>query len=1067
MSKGPEDELASSPNPSNQNLIDTKNVKVGPIALFARHPTAANLIMFLMIIAGVWGILKMNSQFLPSFGIDIVTVTIEWPGANSEDVDSNIVQLVEPEVRFIDEVKRVRSTSYEGRASIVIEFEAAANMQAALSSVESAISRLTTLPEDSKKPEVKRIVRYETITRLILSGNIPEAALKAHAKRIRNELLSRGIDKVDLFGSRDEEIWVEAREQTLRRLDLTLADIAERINATSVDLPSGNIGHGLRQVRSLGLLTDARSLGGVEVKALGDGRKIYLRDIAEVKEEYDDGGAVALRNKQPAIELHILRTLNSDALLLAQKVTDYFDDVKATLPTNLILERYDSATNLLTERINLLVRNGLSGLVLVALILFMFLNAPVALWVLVGIPVSFMATLGVMLATGQSINMISLFGLVMALGIVVDDAIVVGEHAEFRRRTGLEPFAAAVAGARRMSAPVVCASLTTMCAFLPLILITGIIGQVIAAIPLVIVSVLMASLIECFYVLPGHLTHGMNMRFVNIGLYTRFRASFDRNFNSFREGFFRRLVSLSVSWRYATLAIVLALVLFAAGLVAGGRVGFSFFPTPEADKIIVSVKMVSGTSRSQTIAMLHEVERAAYAIAEKSLGPDNDLIQMSTAKVGVVTSTNFNTPPSSATDDTTGSLIVELLTADKRSVRAPDFIEAWRGEVKPLAGLKTVTIQEARGGPPGRDIDIRLMASNIGVLKTAAAEVINLLRRYPGVTDIDDDIPYGKRETILKVTQRGRSLGFNTENVGRQVRNAIEGRVAKRFARSDEEVAVLVRYPRTDINSAVLNSLYLRTPSGQEVPLIEVVSKREKFGFAQVKREDGKRQIAITAEINTNITSVGKVISAVKRDGIWDIARRYGLEVDFAGRVKEEQETFADMRLGFFIGLCGIYVVLAWAFASYSRPFAIMAIIPMGFIGAAIGHWLLGYNLTILSLIGLIGLSGIIINGSIILATTVDERLKSESITDAIVNASCDRFRPIILTSATTVGGLLPLLFEKSLQAQFLIPMAITIVFGLGIATFLILFVVPALIAVVEDLARVFRTLLVSRPFQP
>jgi len=1039
--------------------VGLTDVKTGPISSFARHPTAANMIMLLMIVAGVWGILKMNAQFLPSFGIDIVTVTIDWPGANPEDIDSNIIQLVEPEVRFLDSVKRVRSTSYEGSASVVIEFEAGVDMQSALSSVESAVSRITTLPIDARKPNVKRIVRYETITRLLLSGQMPEAALKAHAKHLRDGLLSRGIDKVNLFGSRDEEIWVEAKEQTLRRLDLTLADISERIGVTSIDLPSGNIGQGLRQVRSLGLLTDANSLGGVEIKALDDGRKIYLRDIAEVREAFDDKGAIALRNNEVAIELHLMRALDSDALVLAREVTKFLNEVEDSLPRNLKIERYDSATNLLDERISLLVRNGVTGLILVSLILFLFLDASVALWVLLGIPICFMATFGVMLATGQSINMISLFGLIMGLGIVVDDAIVVGEHAEYRRRTGLTPFAAAVAGARRMAAPVVSASLTTMCAFLPLILIGGMIGQVIAAIPLVIVAILIASLMECFYVLPGHLTHGMNMASIKFGQYTRFREGFDRRFGNFRDGSFRRLVTLSIRWRYATLAIVLALLMFAAGLLAGGRVGFNFFPTPESDKIVVNVKMVSGTPRRQTITMLREVERAAYAAANKRLGYDNKLIKMSTTKVGVQVSGNFNAPSPGAIDDAVGGLIVELLTADKRSIRAPDFIEAWRDEVNPLPGLNILTIKEVRGGPPGRDVDIRLKGSDVGALKSAASEVMNLLRRFPGVSDIEDNIAYGKRETILEVTKRGRSLGFTTESVGRQVRNAIEGRVAKRFPRGDEEVAVRVRYPRSEITSAVLESLYLRAPNGQEIPLVQVVSKDEKFGFAQVKREDGSRQIAITAEIDANITSVGKVVSAVKRDGISDIAKRYGLEFYFAGKVEEQEETFADMRLGFFIGLCGIYIVLAWVFASYTRPIAVMAVIPMGFIGAAIGHWLLGYNLTILSLIGLIGLSGIVINGSIILATTVDERIKTEPLTDAIVGASCDRFRPILLTSVTTVGGLLPLLFERSMQAQFLIPMAITIVFGLGVATLLILFVVPALIAAVEDLAQVLRFL--------
>jgi multidrug efflux pump subunit AcrB len=403
---------------------DSKNEQTataasGPIALFARHPTAANLIMVLMIIIGIWGIMKMNSQFLPSFGIDVVTVKIDWPGANSEDIDQNIVQRVEPEVRFIDSVKRVRANSTEGMASIFIEFEAGSDMQAALSNVEAAVSRITTLPIDTLKPNIKRLVRYETITKLIVSGQVSETALKAYAKDFRDNLLARGIDRIQLFGSRDQEIWIEAPEKTLRRLDLTLGDISKKIGETSVDLPSGNVGKGLRQVRSLGLLTNADSLRRMEIKSLDDGRKIYLSDIAEVTEGFKDSDAVALRRNIPAVELHLMRALDSDALILASKVDEFLLDINKKLPANLTVERFDSATDLLDERINLLIHNATGGLFIVALILFIFLRASVALWVLLGIPICFMATLGVMFAMGQSINMISLFGLIMALGIVV------------------------------------------------------------------------------------------------------------------------------------------------------------------------------------------------------------------------------------------------------------------------------------------------------------------------------------------------------------------------------------------------------------------------------------------------------------------------------------------------------------------------------------------------------------------------------------------------------------------------------------------------------------------------
>ena len=1044
---------ADEPASSSSNDFDMS----GYIAFLAQHRTAANLIMIILIICGVWGIIKMNSQFLPTFGIDVVSVVVEWPGANAENVDENIVQVIEPEVRFLDAVKRVRSTSYDGVARVFVEFETDSNMQKALSDIESAVTRLSTLPENSKKPEVQRIVRYDTIARVVLSGNIPEASLKIFAKKIRDDLLSRGVDKVTLFGSRNEEFLVEVRETDLRRLDYTLAQVANKIGVASLDLPSGDIGDGFRQVQSEGLVKNTRDLGKVEIMSAFDGNKIFLSDIADIRESFHENAATGLRNGFPAIELHLQRALNSDALELADTVKNYLDEITGAFPQNLEIEQYDFATDLLDERINLLVKNGLSGLIVVGLILFLFLNASVAIWVLIGIPISFLAALGVMYAMGQTINMISLFGLIMALGIVVDDAIVVGEHAESRRRMGLDPLYASIVGARRMASPVICASLTTICAFLPLMLISGIIGQIISAIPLVIIAVLVASLIECFYVLPGHLYHGMANARSYSSVYDKFRSGFEKRFDKFRTVTFKNIVSLSIHWRYMTITITITLLILSIGLLVGGRVNFNFFPTPEADKIFANVKMVAGTSRMQTVKMLNELERAAYSVVKTTNSLDEKLIQMTSIKIGSSVLSGSSSPSStSVSNDSIGGLTLELLTADKRSIRAPHFIKLWRQNINVLPGLKTLTIQQARGGPPGRDVDIRLLGTEIGLLKVAASQIMELLKRYPGVSDVEDNIPFGKSEIGLSVTPKGKSLGFTTKNVGSQVRNALEGIIASRFSKSDEEVVVRVRYPSKEMTASILNTLHLRTPNGGEVPLRDAVELSEKVGFSQVKREDGKRQISITADLNTQITSTSKIIAALQRDKINDIVADFGLELIFAGKAEERNETFADMRFGFIIGMFGIYIVLAWVFSSYSRPLVIMAMIPMGFIGAVIGHWVLGYNLTILSLIGLIGLSGIVINGSIILVTTVEERLKSQSFLNSIISASCDRLRPIILTSATTIGGLLPLIFEKSLQAQFLIPMAITIIFGLGVASVLVLFVVPALLTIIEDF-RVFR----------
>ncbi|MFP6741881.1 MAG: efflux RND transporter permease subunit, partial [Alphaproteobacteria bacterium] len=898
---------------------------------------------------------------------------------------------------------------------------------------------------------IRRLVRYDNITRLLVSGPYGEAALKVQAKTIREDLLAAGIDKDDLIGVRDEEIWIEIEPATLRRLDLTLGDIAARIAETSQDMPSGDTSGGAeRQIRSIGLMKSAAALGDVEIRALANGEKVYLRDIATLSERFDDGGVTVRQGGQAAIEIHVQRALKADALTLADTVDEYLVDLGARLPDNLSVIQYDVAADLIRGRLNLLLYNGAGGLVLVIVILFVFLNMRVAFWVAVGIPVSLLATMVAMLATGQSINMVSMFGLIMALGIIVDDAIVVGEHAEARFRAGMSPLDAAEAGAKRMAAPVLCASLTTIAAFVPLLVISDIIGEIIAAIPFVVIAVIIASLVESFLILPGHLRGALGQAGDTP---SRPRQWFNGHFDSFRDGTFRRFIVVSLRWRYVTVATALAAFILCIGLVVGGRVGFVFFPSPEVDWVYANVEMVAGTPRGDTEAMIDELERSLKATEATLTGGESALVNLSVGKIG----TSVGRGAVGIPGDHMGGLIVELVPTDERHVASPDFIAAWRAAVIALPGLKTLTIVAARGGPPGREIDVRLSGTDAASLKAAASEVKGLLARYPGVSDIEDDLPYGKQETILEVNTRGRAMGFNTQIVGRQVRNAFEGAIAKRFPRGDEEVLVRVRYPRSAVGTAALDSLYLRGPTGAEVPLGDVVDRRDSRGFARIKRENGSRQVSVTAEIDKQVTSNDEILNALERDGLADIARRHNVTASFAGKSEEQATTLGDMRAGAMVGLSAIYLILAWVFASYTRPLVVMSVIPLGFVGAALGHFTMGYDLTVLSLIALIGLSGIVVNDSIILVTSIDGRLRAgEPLMEAIAAGSQDRLRAVILTSATTIGGLTPLMFETSLQAQFLLPMAITITFGLAVATLLVLIVVPALVAIQGDFGRIF-----------
>ena len=1025
----------------------------GLIALFARHRTAANLVMVLMILFGVLGLARMNTQFFPTFGIDWISINVTWPGASAEDVDANIIAAIEPEVRFIDGIKRVVSHSVEGIGSVVMEFEPGTDLDTALANIENAVGRVETLPEESEKPVVSRVYTYEPIGNLVISGPFSESALRAHAKDIRERLLAAGVDKVDLFGSRREEIWVEVGEGRLRQLNLTLGDIAARISTSSVDLPSGIVPAGTnKQIRSLGHAGSVEEMGQVEVIAREDGAKVHLRDIASISERFNERDAIAFRAGYPAVELQVRRAPTSDALEQSAILDTFLEDLRPSLPPTLVVEHFSKQAELIDDRINMLLRNGISGLALVIVVLFVFLSVRVAFWVTVGIPVSLLATLGVMMLTGQTINMVSLFALIMAIGIIVDDAIVVGEHAVTQRAAGAGPAEAAERGAKRMLVPVLAATLTTLAAFLPLFMVSDLIGQMIRAIPLVIVAVLVASLIECFLVLPGHLRFALK---VDPRRENRFARWFNPRFDAFRDGLFSRIVRGCVSWRYLTVSISIGLLLLFLGLIVGGRISFVFFPSPESDAVLANVTFVEGTKRETATAMVEELGRALQEAEDALTEGAGGLVVMSLGQVGkpAARANTFFL----GTGDHIGGMRVELQPSDRRAIRTQTLIEAWRSRVRPLPGLETFTILEQQAGPPGREIDIRVTGDDLPALKAAAGEVRLLLGRFPGVSDIEDNTPYGKQEAILTVTPRGRALGFTTESSARQVRASFEGVIARRFARGDEEVAVRVRLPHDTLTEGDLRRLYLRSPSGIEVPLAEVVSFDEKTGFASIRREDGQRMIAVTAEVDEQVTTTDEVLGALQEEGLPEIAQKHRVGVLLRGKAEEQATTVGDMMTGAIVGLIAIYLILAWVFASYLRPLFVMAVIPFGAVGAIGGHFALGYDLTVLSMVALLGLSGIVVNDSIILVRAIQDRLDAgEPLMEALVGGARDRLRAVILTSVTTIFGLLPLLFETSLQAQFLKPMAVTIVFGLLGVTGIVLILVPSLLAIQSDIAAFF-----------
>ncbi|CTQ60794.1 efflux RND transporter permease subunit [Roseibium album] len=1102
----------------------------GFLELIVRHANAANLIMAVMVLFGAYGLAKLNTQFFPTVITDRISVSISWPGASAEDVAANILEVIEPELRFIDGLDEIVSYGREGAASVQMEFIEGTNMQQALSDVEQAVSGVTTLPLDAETPVVSASTFTDGVATIALRGPFSEQALKVFARQIRDDLLARGIDKVELYGYRSPEYLVEIPERELRRLDLTIADIAGRIAGNTIDLPAGNLDGAVeRQIRALSEDRSPEAVGRIEVKSFASGEKTRVEDIGTVVRDFDSSENQGFSKGTRAIELQILRTEKTDTLKAAQIVDDYLDDISRQLPQTLEILKYDVRADAVKGRISLLVENGLTGLVLVVAILFLFLNARIALWVAAGIPVAMMATLGIMWLMGESINMISMFALIMMLGVIVDDAIVVGEHTATRQSMGDSPDDAAVNGATTMLAPIFAASLTTIAAFLPILLVSDVLGQIMGTLPVVVVAVVIASLIECFLVLPGHLSHALGSRpgwswwrvvivagvpafflsalvaqpdisvppYLDIvddplrslrdtaGVFvfemivvsvcfvlalaletllmalrrskqrqedpdrpSWFRRGFDTGFNWVRDYPFRAFVAVAVHWRYATLAVAIAAMVLAVGLVRGGRVGFTFFPSPEAENLTASIFFHAGIPETEAIAGIGRIEEALKD-AEAGLTRDNGetLVQATYATLGRAGNNR---------GDNVANITVQLSRSEDRTVRTPDIVRAWREAIPSIPGTSRIAVAERRGGPPGRDLDIRLTGASLQDLKVAAEELQEELSAFPGTSAVEDDLPFGKPELLVELTPRGRALGFTVESAARQIRNAFEGNIARRFAEGDEEVAVRVKQVFGADGTAALRQLSVRTPAGEFVPLTEVVNLTDAQGFSVILRRDGGTVVSVVADVDSTITSNNQIIAELSAEFLPALTQKYGLEYSFAGRAEEQSNAFSDLLTGVMMAVAGIYIILAAIFGSYSRPIVVMSIIPFGIVGAIVGHYLMGFNLTILSMIGLLGLAGILVNNSIILVARFEERLSlGEAIDTAAIGSSCDRLRAVLLTSMTTIGGLLPLMFETSLQAQFLLPMAITIVFGLATATALVLVLVPALVMIGDDIGRI------------
>ena len=1025
----------------------------GLIASFSEHRLAANLLMVLMIMAGLFGLQQLNRQLFPNFDFDFITVTVPWRGASPEDIERAITIPVEQNLKTLANTRRMIARSEPGRASFFLEMEDDTDLSLAISDVRQRISTIRNLPQDAEQPIVQKIDRFSPVANILIYTERGSAAeLRPLVRRMENELLARGIGQVQFNGLPAEEMAIQVPTAQLHELGMSLDTLANRIRQFSDDIPAGTVGRdeAAKQLRGLGQRRDEQGFAELPLFTDQSGRLLRLGDIALIERRPRDDQPFLTFQGHPAIEMVVLRAEQDDSLESADIMRQWVDDARTMLPAGMHMHVYFESWKHLSDRIETLLWNGISGLLLVIATLFFFLNARVAIWVTIGIPVSFLATLGVLYLLGGSINMISLFGLILALGIIVDDAIVVGEDTLTHLQQGEPPLRAAIGGARRMFWPVVASSLTTIAAFLPLALMGGAMGKIAFDIPFVMICVIIASLIECFLILPGHLHHS----FAHAGNKTsQLRQRLDAAFDHFREHRFRPLVSQAIQHRYTVVTAAFCAFFIALAVVATGWLKFTFFPPVDGDQLRAVAEFSAGTDQRTVDTFLQHLETTLH---DTDAAFADDIVETVVQIHGAAS--GFPNPGGSRdkNGDHYGTLLVEVWTGNQRQTSNDAFIRAWRERIALPAGLDSLTTGQPSAGPPGSPLALRLTGSDIHSLKAASLALQQALNGFAGVSNVADDLPWGKEQLTFELTHDARALGLTLTSVAAQLRAAFDGQLAQLFNEQDEEIEVRVMLPDSERGSlASLDRLPIITPQGDTLLLSDVVNLSSRQGVDLLRRIDSRSSVVVSAVLDPDMGNANQIIATLQGDILPQLMARHQVRVDVEGKLKDQADNMQDIRTGQQLALALIFVILAWVFASWSWPLAIMTAILFGFIGAILGHVLMapfGVKFSMFSIMGLFGLAGIIVNDSIVLVSFYQQLIADGMDRLAAITEACvRRLRAVLLTSITTIAGLTPILFETSLQAQFLKPMAVSLVFGLAVGTVLILLVVPALLMIIEE----------------
>ena len=1040
-------------------MVRTLSGKAGGIlSYFVRHRTVANLLLILLLAAGAFSIPNMRAQFFPDVVVDDVDVSVVWDGAGAEDVDRGIVQVLEPAVLSVEGVESSEATSREGRASIRLEFEPGWDMSRAADDVQKAVDAVSTLPADAEDPVVQRGTWRDRVTDIVITGPVGVDQLARFSDELSARLFAEGVTRTTIRGLSAPRTVIEVPSANLIAFDISMREIADAI-AQEVDAdPAGDIGNANTRVRTGVEKRSAEQIANIALRSNPDGSNLTVGDVGTIFIEGIDRERSYFVGENPAISIRVDRSDQGDAIAIQRTVEQVAAEFEASLPDGVTVDLIRTRAEAITGRLDILLDNGLTGLLLVVLLLFLFLNARTAFWVAAGIPASMMAAIALMYVSGITINMISLFALIITLGIVVDDAIVVGEHADHLARSGLPPVEAAERAAHRMALPVFAATLTTIIAFFGLVAIGGRFGDLIADIPFTVIAVLAASLVECFLILPNHMAHAI-AHSAKDHWYDIPSRVVNRGFRWMRETLFRPFMALIIKARYAVLAGAVVLLASQAALFIRGDVQWRFFNSPEQSSVTGNFAMAPGATREDTFEMMRIFQKSVEDVA-KSFEERHGVNPIDYVIAEVGGNAGRGIAGSDTKDaDQLGGISIELIDPDLRPFSSQAFVSELQDSVPRHPMVETISFRSWGSGPASDALDVQFYGATADTLKAASEDLKNALLQYPEVSAVEDNLAYDKEELILELTPQGQALGFTIDGLGSVLRARLGGIEAATYPDGPRSAEIRVELPTGELTADFLERTQMRTPDGAYVQLADIVSVERRTGFSTVRRENGVRLISVTGDISEDDPArANDIMLALETEILPTIASERQVEYRLSGLSEQEGDFLNDARTGLILALLAIYLVLSWVFASWTRPLVVMSVIPFGLVGTIYGHAAWDVPLSMFTVVGLLGMTGIIINDSIVLVTTIDEKAQDRGLIPSIVDGAADRLRPVFLTTATTVLGLVPLLYEQSSQAQFLKPTVITLVYGLGFGMFLVLLIVPSLIAIQSDLGRLTQT---------